>query len=122
MLDQLDARPVKIKDGRWAVMVAGSPAVGEAVVVTTPEGKRWESIVTEVGETDPATGEVLCLTTRGPSLPDATAEEMAAMAARLQVDLWWHRHREVLQAKQRRRWIQIVVALWLALAWLWWCA
>ena len=43
-------------------MVAGNPAVGDAVTVTTPKGRRWDATVVEVGEADPETGEVLCLT------------------------------------------------------------
>lgn len=93
----MDARPVKLTDGRWAVMVAGEPEVGTEVTVTTLEGKRWRATVTEVHATDPTTGEVLCLTARGPSLPDATPEQLAERQRRSEV--WMHRHKKLAGRK-----------------------
>lgn len=112
MSGDLEGRPVKLTDGRWAVMVDGLPAVGEKVTVTTLEGKRWEATITEVHSTDPTTGEVLCLTARGPALPDATPEQLAERQARSEV--WMHRHREAAKGKGCAGSVAALVALVIA--------
>lgn len=86
----MNARPVKLTDGSWAVLVDGQPEPGDTLTVCTLEGKRWEATVIEVHATDPHTGEVLCRAARGPSLPDASPEELEARQRRAAV--WHHAH------------------------------
>ena len=94
---RLHGRPVKLTDGTWAVMVQGNPAMNQTVIVTTLEGKRWAATITEVHSVDETTGEVLCLTARGPALPDATAEELADRQRRSQV--WIEAHKQANAGK-----------------------
>ena len=97
----LDARPVKLTDGTWAVMVAGTPELGDTVIVTAFSGRRRQATVTEVGETC-EWGEMLCRTTRGPALPDATPEQLAERMDRVHTARVLFKRKE--RAARRRTW------------------
>lgn len=102
MSGALEARPVKLTDGTWAVMVVGTPELGDTVIVTALSGRRWQATVTEVGETC-ETGEVLCRTERGPALPDATPEQLAERMDRADTARVLFERKE--RAARQRTWI-----------------